>query len=67
MYSFVADEKALEFVVLATTDDIEANQEYISEADFLVEVPAGPTNNNFSNIYLLVQVREREEKGCGFV
>lgn len=53
----IGNDKALEFVVMATTDDIEANQEYISEGDFLVEVPSGPTNNNYTNLYLIVQVR----------
>jgi biotin carboxylase len=41
---------------MATQDDIEANAEYISEGDFLVEVPGGPSENNYSNIPLIVQV-----------
>lgn len=49
-------ERLLEFVVLATPDDIEGNAEYISEGDFLVEVSEGPSENNYGSIPLIVQV-----------
>lgn len=35
------DEKALEFVALATRDDLNANAEFIRLADTFVEVPSG--------------------------
>lgn len=61
----VGNDRAVEFVIMATMDDIEANQEYTSEGDFLVEVPSGPTNSNYANLYLIVQVSLRRElAGC---
>lgn len=55
------NEKELEFVVMATIDDIEANAEYIAEADYLHEVPSGTNNNNFANVALIVQVAEEHQ------
>lgn len=54
--------RALEVVCLATKDDIEANAEYISHCDKLVEVPAGANSLNFANVTLLAQLCE--DHGC---
>eukprot|EP00820_Chromera_velia_P026301 Cvel_10268.t1-p1 / transcript=Cvel_10268.t1 / gene=Cvel_10268 / organism=Chromera_velia_CCMP2878 / gene_product=Acetyl-CoA carboxylase, putative / transcript_product=Acetyl-CoA carboxylase, putative / location=Cvel_scaffold616:49-10561(-) / protein_length=847 / sequence_SO=supercontig / SO=protein_coding / is_pseudo=false len=51
-------DRELEFVVMATIDDIEANAEYITNSDIMVEVPRGTNNNNYANVSLIVQVAE---------
>lgn len=40
-YMVLGDERALEFVVMATRDDLNANAEFIRLADAFVEVPSG--------------------------
>lgn len=39
--SRLGDERAIEFVALATRDDLNANAEFIRLADTFVEVPSG--------------------------
>ncbi|CBZ55747.1 hypothetical protein NCLIV_061720 [Neospora caninum Liverpool] len=60
-YEALGDSKALEFVVMATAADIDANAEFIAEADFYVEVPPGPNSNNYANLHLIVQTAETYE------
>lgn len=63
-YEALGDSKILEFVVMATADDIDANAEFIAEADFYVEVPPGPNSNNYANLHLIVQVRLASASHC---
>lgn len=58
-YSEFGDEKAIQFVVMATAEDLKANAEYIRMADQYVEVPGGSNNNNYANVDLIVDVAER--------
>jgi len=44
------------FVVLATTDDIEANAEFIKLADEYIEVSGGPNSFNYANVDLIVSL-----------
>ncbi len=37
----IGDERAIEFVALATRDDLNANAEFIRLADTFIEVPSG--------------------------
>ncbi|KFG47495.1 acetyl-coA carboxylase ACC2, partial [Toxoplasma gondii GAB2-2007-GAL-DOM2] len=60
-YEALGNSKALEFVVMATAADIDANAEFIAEADFYVEVPPGPNSNNYANLHLIVQTAETYE------
>ncbi|KAL0482923.1 acetyl-CoA carboxylase [Acrasis kona] len=53
------DGKALKFVVMATPEDIQANQEYVRLADELVQVPGEGNFNNFANVKLIVDIAER--------
>ena len=52
-YMNLGDERAIEFVAMATKDDLNANAEFIRLADTFVEVPSGsnkvsiPTNLRF--------------------
>ncbi|KAJ2766621.1 acetyl-coenzyme-A carboxylase, partial [Coemansia nantahalensis] len=58
-YATFGDERAIEFVVMATPEDLKVNAEYIRMADQYVEVPGGTNNNNYANVDLIVDVAER--------
>lgn len=48
-YVNLGDERAIEFVALATRDDLNANAEFIRLADQFVEVPSGSNKVRFSS------------------
>ncbi|QWU87678.1 hypothetical protein CA3LBN_001943 [Candidozyma haemuli] len=58
-YETFGDERAVQFVAMATPEDLEANAEYIRMADQCVEVPGGTNNNNYANVELIVEIAER--------
>ncbi|KAI9474788.1 acetyl-CoA carboxylase [Coemansia mojavensis] len=58
-YATFGDERAIEFVAMATPEDLKVNAEYIRMADQYVEVPSGTNNNNYANVELIVDVAER--------
>ncbi|CAO0802940.1 unnamed protein product [Mucor circinelloides] len=58
-YETFGNERAIEFTVMATPEDLKANAEYIRMADNYVEVPGGSNNNNYANVELIVDVAER--------
>ncbi|CDK26741.1 unnamed protein product [Kuraishia capsulata CBS 1993] len=58
-YETFSDERAIQFVAMATLEDLEANAEYIRMADQYVEVPGGTNNNNYANVDLIVDIAER--------
>ncbi len=58
-YLELGDEKALEFVVMATPEDMAANAEFIRLADSVVEVPGGINRNNYANVDLIVSTAKR--------
>lgn len=58
-YETFGDEHAIQFVAMATPEDIKANAEYIRMADEYVEVPGGTNNNNYANVDLIVELAER--------
>ncbi|SCW00349.1 LAFE_0C02234g1_1 [Lachancea fermentati] len=60
-YETFGDERAVQFVVMATPEDMEANAEYIRMADQYVEVPGGTNNNNYANVDLIVELAERAD------
>jgi hypothetical protein len=55
-YETFGDEKAVEFVVMATPEDLAANAEFIRRADEFVEVPGGSNANNYANVQLIVDL-----------
>ena len=59
-YETFGDEKAIQFTVMATPEDLAANADYIRMADHYVEVPGGSNNNNYANVDLIVDIAERE-------
>ena len=48
-YTNLGDERAIEFVAIATRDDLNANAEFIRLADSYVEVPSG--SNKVDTVY----------------
>ena len=60
-YETFGDEKAFEFVVMATPEDISGNSEAVSEADYCVDVPTGPNYHNYANIEVIVSIAEEYE------
>ena len=61
-WAFLAlgDETALQFVAMATPEDLNANSEYIRHADEYVQVPGGSNANNYANVQLIVDIAVRE-------
>jgi len=55
-YKTFGDERAVEFVVMATPEDLAANAEFIRRADEFVEVPGGSNANNYANVQLIVDL-----------
>lgn len=60
-YEVFGDDRSIEFVVMATPEDLEGNAEYIRMADVYVAVPGGPNNNNYANVELIVEIAEQYE------
>ena len=55
-YMTFGDERAIEFVAMATRDDLNANAEFIRLADSFVEVPSGSNKNNYANVDLIFNI-----------
>ena len=53
-YELMGDESSVQFVCMATPEDIKVNVEYIKMADETVEVPGGRNSNNYANVQLIV-------------
>jgi acetyl-CoA carboxylase/biotin carboxylase 1 len=66
-YETFGDERAIQFVVMATPEDVRINAEYIRMADQFVEVPGGSNNNNYANVELIVDIAERTGAHVGHV
>ncbi|CEP61144.1 acetyl-CoA carboxylase ACC1 LALA0_S02e07712g [Lachancea lanzarotensis] len=60
-YETFGNERAVQFVAMATPEDLEANAEYLRMADQYVEVPGGTNNNNYANVDLIVEIAERAD------
>jgi acetyl-CoA carboxylase / biotin carboxylase 1 len=58
-YQTFGDEKMIQFVAMATPDDLRANAEFIRLADEVVNVPGGSNNNNYANVNLICEIAER--------
>ncbi|CAG8924548.1 unnamed protein product [Penicillium salamii] len=58
-YETFGNERAIQFTVMATPEDLHANADYIRMADQYVEVPGGTNNNNYANVELIVDIAER--------
>ncbi|VEU44842.1 unnamed protein product [Pseudo-nitzschia multistriata] len=54
-YLELGDERAIQFVAMASPEDINANAEFIRLADSYVEVPGGVNRNNYANVELITK------------
>jgi acetyl-CoA carboxylase / biotin carboxylase 1 len=54
-YEHVGDSEAVQFVVMATPEDLKGNAEFISMADQHIPVPGGPNSNNYANVDVIMQ------------
>jgi len=59
-YNTFGDERAIQFVVMATPEDLAANAEFIRRADDFIEVPGGSNANNYANVQLIVDLCIKE-------
>jgi len=57
-YMELGDERAIQFVAMATPEDLKANAEFIRLADSFVEVPGGKNLNNYANVDVIVKLAE---------
>merc|ERR1719460_1525742 len=62
-YNTFGDERAVEFVVMATPEDLAANAEFIRRADEFVEVPGDPGERGCGDGRLGPREREPEARG----
>ncbi len=58
-YETFGNEHTVQFVAMATPEDVRANAEYIRMADIWVDVPGGSNNHNFANVHLIADIAER--------
>ncbi|KAG7708330.1 hypothetical protein KL914_002056 [Ogataea haglerorum] len=58
-YETFGNERAIQFVAMATPEDLDSNADYVRMADQYVEVPGGTNNNNHANVDLIVEIAER--------
>lgn len=54
----------LQFIAMASKDDLEANAEFIRLADSYVEVPPGKNVNNYANVPLIVEIARAQCVDC---
>merc|ERR1719160_1118636 len=55
-YKTFGEERIIEFVAMASREDLNANAEFVRLADAYVEVPAGSNKNNYANVDLIVNI-----------
>ncbi|KAI3651231.1 hypothetical protein MP228_004712 [Amoeboaphelidium protococcarum] len=60
-YETFGYERAIEFVAMATPEDLSHNAEYIRLADQCVDVPGGSNHNNYANVDLIVDIAKRTQ------
>ncbi|KAL3817779.1 hypothetical protein ACHAXA_002423 [Cyclostephanos tholiformis] len=59
-YMELGDERAIQFVAMATPEDLKANAEFIRLADSFVEVPGGKNLNNYANVDVIVKIAQEQ-------
>ncbi|KAL7562934.1 hypothetical protein ACA910_019482 [Epithemia clementina (nom. ined.)] len=57
-YMELGDERAVQFVAMASPEDIKANAEFIRLAESFVEVPGGKNSNNYANVPLITKLAQ---------
>jgi len=59
-YMELGDERAVQFVAMATPEDMKANAEFIRLADSFVEVPGGSNANNYANVDVICKIAKEQ-------
>jgi len=59
-YMTFGDENAIQFVAMATPEDLKANAEFIRLADSFVEVPGGKNLNNYANVDVISKIAKEQ-------
>eukprot|EP00543_Licmophora_paradoxa_P006771 CAMPEP_0202445904 /NCGR_PEP_ID=MMETSP1360-20130828/4612_1 /ASSEMBLY_ACC=CAM_ASM_000848 /TAXON_ID=515479 /ORGANISM="Licmophora paradoxa, Strain CCMP2313" /LENGTH=2079 /DNA_ID=CAMNT_0049062311 /DNA_START=41 /DNA_END=6280 /DNA_ORIENTATION=+ len=59
-YMEFGDERVIQFVAMATAEDLKANAEFIRLADSFVEVPAGKNSNNYANVEVICKIAQEQ-------
>jgi acetyl-CoA carboxylase / biotin carboxylase 1 len=59
-YMELGDERAIQFVAMATPEDLKANAEFIRLADTFVEVPVGKNLNNYANVEVICRIAQEQ-------
>ena len=59
-YMTFGDERAIQFVAMATPEDLKANAEFIRLADSFVEVPGGKNLNNYANVGIITKIAQEQ-------
>ena len=59
-YMEFGDEKAIQFIAMATPEDLKANAEFIRLADSFVEVPGGKNLNNYANVEVITKIAQEQ-------
>jgi acetyl-CoA carboxylase/biotin carboxylase 1 len=59
-YMELGDERAIQFVAMATPEDMKANAEFIRLADSYVEVPGGKNLNNYANVDVITKIAQEQ-------
>jgi acetyl-CoA carboxylase/biotin carboxylase 1 len=57
--TFGQDQRVVNFVVMATPEDLKVNSDYIQVANQYVKVPGGSNDNNYANVKVIVDVAKR--------
>lgn len=60
-YMELGDERAIQFVAMATPQDMKANAEFIRLADSFVEVPGGSNANNYANVETICRIAKEQK------
>ncbi|EGD82369.1 acetyl-CoA carboxylase [Salpingoeca rosetta] len=60
-YNTFGNEKAIQFVVMVTPEDMAANAEFVKLADQHVDVPGGTNNHNYANVELIVELAKQQQ------
>ena len=63
-YELLGNENAVQFVCMATPEDMNVNVEYIKMADETVEVPGGRNSNNYANVSVIVETAIKSNCDC---
>ena len=59
-YMELGDESAIQFVAMATPEDMKANAAFIRLADEYVEVPGGVNRNNYANVEVISRIAKEQ-------